>query len=48
MVKVSGAKAIIESLKLHDVDTIFGIISIHTLDIYDILASEQDLSLIHI
>ena len=42
MVKASGAKAIIESLKLHDVDTIFGIISIHTLDIYDILASEQD------
>ena len=42
MVKVSGARAIIESLKLHDVDTIFGIISIHTLDIYDILASEQD------
>lgn len=42
MVKVSGARAIIESLKLHDVDTIFGIISIHTLDLYDILASEQD------
>ena len=42
MVKVSGARAIIESLKLHNVDTIFGIISIHTLDLYDILASEQD------
>jgi acetolactate synthase-1/2/3 large subunit len=41
MVKVSGAKALIESLKLHSVDTIFGIISIHTLDIYDILRQEQ-------
>ncbi len=42
MPKMSGAQAITESLKAHDVDTIFGIISIHTLDLFDVLFNEQE------
>ena len=42
MPRMSGAQAITESLKVHDVDTIFGIISIHTLDLFDVLFDDQD------
>ena len=42
MPRMSGAQAITESLKAHDVDTIFGIISIHTLDLFDVLFNEQE------
>ncbi len=42
MPRMSGAQAITESLKVHDVDTIFGIISVHTLDLFDVLFDDQD------
>ena len=42
MPKMTGAKAITESLKIHEVDTIFGIISIHTLDLFDVLFDTQE------
>ena len=42
MPSMSGAQAITESLKVHQVDTIFGIISVHTLDLFDVLFDDQD------
>ena len=42
MPRMSGARAITESLKVHDVDTIFGIISVHTLDLFDVLFEDQE------
>ena len=39
---MTGGKAVVECLKAHDVDTIFGIISTHTMHIYDALYHEQD------
>ena len=42
MPRMSGAQAITESLKVHQVDTIFGIISVHTLDLFDVLFDDQD------
>ena len=42
MPRITGAQAITESLKVHGVDTIFGIVSIHTLDLFDALFREQE------
>ena len=42
MPRMSGAQAITESLKVHQVDTIFGIISVHTLDLFDVLFDDRD------
>ncbi|MDO8750787.1 MAG: thiamine pyrophosphate-binding protein [Dehalococcoidia bacterium] len=42
MAKLSGGQAVIESLLAQGVDTIFGIISVHTLDIYDALYDHRD------
>ncbi len=42
MAKLTGGQAIVESLKVHGVDTIFGIISVHTLDLFDALFDNQD------
>ena len=39
---MTGGKAVVECLKAHNVDTIFGIISTHTMYIYDALYHEQD------
>ena len=39
---MTGGKAVVESLKAHGVDTIFGIISTHTMYMYDALYHEQD------
>ena len=38
---MTGGKAVVECLKAHHVDTIFGIISTHTMHIYDALYHEQ-------
>jgi acetolactate synthase-1/2/3 large subunit len=40
--KLTGGQAIIESLKAQDVDTVFGIISIHNLDLFDSLFESHD------
>jgi len=40
--KLTGGQTVIESLKAQGVDTVFGIISIHNLDIFDSLLSSQD------
>lgn len=42
MAKMTGGQAFTESLKAQGVDTIFGIISVHTLDLYDSLFHQQD------
>ena len=42
MSKMTGGQAFTESLKAQGVDTIFGIISVHTLDLYDSLFRQQD------
>ena len=42
MAKMSAARALVESLRAQGVDTIFGIISSHTLDIFDALYDHQD------
>lgn len=42
MPSVTGGKAIVECLKLHGVDTVFGIISTHTMYIYDALYDEKE------
>lgn len=42
MAKMTGGQAFVESLKAQGVDTIFGIISVHTLDLYDALFHQQD------
>jgi thiamine pyrophosphate-dependent acetolactate synthase large subunit-like protein len=39
---MTGGQAVVESLKAHAVDTVFGIISVHTLNLYDALFDEQD------
>ena len=39
---MTGGQAIVESLKAQGVDTIFGIISVHTLDLFDSLFDNQD------
>ena len=42
MAKMTGGQAMVESLKAQGVDTVFGIISVHTLDLYDALFDSQD------
>ena len=42
MPRMTGGQAIVESLKAQDVDTVFGIISVHTLDLFDALFDQQD------
>jgi len=39
---MTGGQAMVESLKAQGVDTVFGIISVHTLDLYDALFDSQD------
>ena len=42
MPKLTGGQTVIESLKVQGVDTVFGIISIHNLDLFDSLFASQD------
>ena len=42
MAQLTGAQAIIESLRAQGVDTLFGIISIHMMDVYDALYDHKD------
>ena len=42
MARMTGGQAMVESLKAQGVDTVFGIISIHTLDLFDALFDSQD------
>ena len=42
MAQRTGAQAIIESLIAQGVDTVFGIISTHMMDVYDVLYDHQD------
>ena len=42
MPKLTGGQTVIESLKAQGVDTVFGIISIHNLDLFDSLFGSQD------
>ncbi len=42
MPNLTGGQAIAESLKAQGVDTVFGIISIHNLDLFDALFDQQD------
>ena len=42
MPKLTGGQAIIESLKAQDVDTVFGIISVHNLDLFGSLFGSHD------
>ncbi|MCI0901076.1 MAG: thiamine pyrophosphate-binding protein [Chloroflexi bacterium] len=42
MPKLTGGQTVIESLKTQGVDTVFGIISIHNLDLFDSLFGSQD------
>ena len=42
MPKLTGGQAVVESLKTQGVDTVFGIISIHNLDLFDSLFGSQD------
>jgi acetolactate synthase I/II/III large subunit len=42
MANMTGGQTIVESLKAQGVDTVFGIISVHTLDLFDSLFDNQD------
>ncbi len=42
MARLTGGQAFVESLKAQGVDTVFGIISVHTLDLFDALFDSQD------
>ena len=42
MPKLTGGQTVIESLKAQGVDTVFGIISIHNLDLFDSLFGSED------
>ena len=42
MARMTGGQAVVESLKAQGVDTVFGIISVHTLDLFDALFENQD------
>ena len=42
MARMTGGQAAVASLLAHDVDALFGIISIHNLDIFDALYDHQD------
>lgn len=39
---MTGGRAVVESLLAHGVDTVFGVISIHTMDLYDALRDLND------
>lgn len=42
MTKMTGGRAVVESLVAHNVDTVFGVISVHTMDLFDALRDAQD------
>ncbi len=42
MAKLKGGQAVVQSLQAQGVDTVFGIISIHMMDIYDALFEQQN------
>ena len=42
MAQMTGGQAVIQSLRAQGVDTVFGIISVHTLDLFDALFEYQD------
>ena len=42
MARMTGGRAVLESLKAQGVDLLFGIISVHNLDLYDALYDDQD------
>ncbi len=42
MARMTGSQVVVQSLINHDVDTLFGIISTHTIDLYDALYDAQD------
>ena len=42
MPSITGGKVIVDCLKAHNVDTVFGIISTHTMHIYDALYDERE------
>ena len=42
MARMTAARALVESLRAQGVDTIFGIISSHTMEIFDALYDHQD------
>ena len=42
MARMTGGRAVVESLKAQGVDLLFGIISVHNLDLYDALYDAQD------
>ncbi len=42
MAKISAARALVESLRAQGVDTVFGIISSHTMEIFDALYDHRD------
>jgi acetolactate synthase-1/2/3 large subunit len=42
MARLTGGQAVVRSLLAHDVDTVFGVISIHTMDLYDALRDVSD------
>ena len=42
MARMTGGRAVVESLKAQGVDLVFGIISVHNLDLYDALFDSQE------
>ena len=42
MAQMTGGQAVVQSLRAQGVDTVFGIISVHTLDLFDALFEYQD------
>ena len=42
MPEMTGGQAVVASLQAQGVDTVFGIISVHTLDLFDALFDRQD------
>ena len=42
MAKITGGRALLDSLKAHGVDHIFGVVSTHNLDLYDALYDSRD------
>lgn len=42
MPQMTGGQAVVAALEAHEVDTVFGIISVHTLDLFDALFDRQD------
>ena len=42
MPQMTGGQAVVAALEAHGVDTVFGIISVHTLDLFDALFDRQD------